>query len=94
MKRWVESHTPEEIAIANTARAALRRKEDRKKNHRTKYPAIHDERAVKRGISAYIQFNLNRQASGDFKHIPMTERAKLIGQEWKALSEEEKRVRF
>jgi len=91
-KHWVESHTPEEIAIANTARASLRRQEDRKKGRMSKFPAIHDERAVKRVISAYVQFNINRQASGDFKHIPMIERSKLISQEWKVLNEDEKRV--
>lgn len=91
-KRWVESHTPEEIAIANTARASLRRQENRKKGTKSKFPVIHDERAVKRGISAYLQFNVNRNASGDFKHIPMVERSKLISQEWKALSEDEKKV--
>ena len=93
-KRWVEQHAPEEIAIANTARASLRRQEDRKKGKATKFPVIHDERAVKRGMTAFLQFSINRHASGDFKNIQLGERAKLIGQEWKALNEEEKKVSF
>lgn len=40
-----------------------------------------------------MQFSISRQASGDFQNIAVQERAKLISQEWKALSEEEKQVR-
>lgn len=94
LKRWVESHSAEEIAIANTARASLRRQEDRQKGCPSKFSPIHDERAVKRGLNPFLQFSINRNASGDFKNISITERAKLIGQEWKALSAEEKKVRF
>lgn len=85
----MESHTPEAIQIANRARNRLRLK---LKDQKLKWPLIHDERATKRPVTAYLQFNLNRQKSGDFQNIKMTERAKLIGQEWKALSEEEKNV--
>ena len=59
-----------------------------------KYSQIKDERAVKRPASSYIQFSINRQASGDFKNISVGERAKLIGKEWKALSESEKKVSY
>lgn len=47
---------------------------------------------MKRPVSAYIQFSINRQNSGDFKNIAIAQRAKLIGQEWKALSESDKKV--
>ncbi|KAK4560561.1 hypothetical protein LTR86_005758 [Recurvomyces mirabilis] len=98
-KKWVESHTVEEIAAANRARQHLRRLEKKKvaddasphkKLRGVRVQSIHDERRVKSPISAYFQFNINRQASGDFKNIPVQERAKLIGQEWKALNQEEK----
>ena len=89
-KRWVESHTPEEIQLANRARHQLRRKLNLKGTR--KYVQIKDERAVKRPASSYLQFSINRQASGDFRNIPVSQRAKLIGQEWKALSESEKKV--
>lgn len=48
----------------------------------------------KRNLSAYLLFSAARQDSGDFKHISVPERAKLIGQEWKALSEDEREVRL
>lgn len=89
-KRFVESHTPEQIQLANRARHQLRRKLNVKGT--SKYSQIKDERAVKRPASSFIQFSINRQASGDFRNIPVAERAKLIGQEWKALSESEKKV--
>lgn len=47
---------------------------------------------MKRPASSYLQFSINRQASGDFRNIPVSERGKLIGKEWKALSESEKKV--
>ncbi len=43
-------------------------------------------------MTAYVQFSINRQASGDFANIKVPDRAKLIGAEWKALSEGEKEV--
>lgn len=59
-----------------------------------KYAPIQDERLVKRPVTAYIQFSINRNASGDFRNISLGERAKLIGQEWRALNESEKKVRL
>ena len=92
-KRWVESHTPEEIQVANRARMGLRHKQPPKAGRgRNKWTAIQDERAIKRPLSAFLQFSVNRNASGDFRNIPVGERAKLIGKEWQALSESEKKV--
>ena len=79
------------IQGANRARAQIRRKLDLKGTQ--KYSSIKDERAVKRPATSYIQFMVNRQASGDFKNIAIPERARLIAKEWKALSESEKKVR-
>lgn len=91
---WVNSHTPEQIRIANNARAQLRKKlggtnEKRKQHAHT--AKIHDERHVKKPSSAYILFSKERWASGDLKGITATESAKLIGNEWKALSASEKK---
>jgi hypothetical protein len=86
----VESHDVNEIRIANLARAKLRRNLDAKRAK--KWPAIKDERQVKRAVSPYVLFSVSRQASGDFTHIKIGERGKLIGQEWKALSDEEQQV--
>jgi len=87
-KRWVESHDVNEIKLANLARQKLRRSLDAK--GAKKWPAIKDERQVKRATTSYVQFSVSRQASGDFTHIKIGERAKLLSQEWKALSDEEK----
>ncbi|KAF2171170.1 hypothetical protein M409DRAFT_63548 [Zasmidium cellare ATCC 36951] len=91
-KKWVESLSADEIQQANNARSTLRRKLEkaRPKGKRSKWAPIHDERAVKRPVNSYAQFALNRNASGDFKGITLTERSKLIAQEWKALSDQEK----
>lgn len=95
-KRWVESYSVEQIEAANRARASLRRKLPSEKNKgkriSTKWPEIKDERRAKRPLTAYVQFTINRNATGDFRNIKISERAKLIGQEWKTLSEDEKQV--
>jgi hypothetical protein len=88
----VESHTVEQIRLANNARTQLRRQLKDQVKGTTKYSPIKDERLVKRPASQYIQFSINRQASGDFKNISIAERAKLISQEWKALNAGEKKV--
>jgi len=56
--------------------------------------SIHDERVAKHSRTPYILFSIARHASGDFKSIALMDRSKLIGKEWKALSEGEKNVRF
>lgn len=89
LKRWVESHSIAEIKLANTARRALHRRLGSKRSSPLTR-LIEDERLPKRACSGYIFFSNSRQASGDFKHIAVRERAKLIGQEWNAMSAEEK----
>lgn len=90
----MESHTVDEIEVANAARRSIRRRlRGTEKSISRKWSNINDERGVKRATTAYIQFSVSRQASGDFSHISLPERSKLIGQEWKALSEDEKQVR-
>lgn len=91
-KRWVESHSVEEIEAANKARRSLRRRLKDKPTQVKKYKAIKDERGVKRPISSFAHFSISRHASGDFKHIPVPESGKLMSQEWKALSEGERQV--
>jgi len=81
----------DEIRLANNARKILRNRKG------LKLPSaatrnIEDERKPKRALTAYFIFNTSRQESGDFRNIAVPERAKLLGQEWKALSEEEKEV--
>lgn len=54
---------------------------------------IKDDRQVKRPVSSYIYYTNERRDSGDFKDIKFTEIAKLIGDEWKHLSSNQKKVR-
>ncbi|GAB7325128.1 hypothetical protein MBLNU13_g09211t1 [Cladosporium sp. NU13] len=87
-KRWVESHSIAEIKLANNARRALNRKDPKLSRTATRH--IQDERLPKKGVTAYLAFSSSRQTSGDFKHIAVTDRSKLIAEEWKALDAEEK----
>lgn len=78
--------------MANRARTLLKRRYPDVVKHTPKWSLIKDERRPKRPVSAYLQFSINRNASGDFNRISFADRGKLIGQEWKALSESEKKV--
>jgi hypothetical protein len=53
---------------------------------------LDDDRQVKRPATGYVRFATERSTSGDFKSIPLSEKAKLVGEEWKALSAAEKEV--
>ena len=88
----MEEHTVEQIELANAARRSLRQKAPVQKYCQTPWNPINDERAAKRPVTAWVQFVITRNASGDFKHISIAERSKLLSQEWKALSEDEKKV--
>jgi hypothetical protein len=90
---WVHSHTPDEIRIANNARIQLRRQfKDRVSPRGLR--KIEDDRAPKRPALAYATFFGDRSVSPDFKTIKVSDRAKLIAQEWKALNAGEKKVRL
>jgi hypothetical protein len=54
---------------------------------------IKDDRQVTPPGSAYTQFYKERWASGDLGNIKAVDAAKLLGAEWKALPEAEKKVR-
>ncbi|XP_014554617.1 hypothetical protein COCVIDRAFT_39489 [Bipolaris victoriae FI3] len=89
--KWIQSHTPEQIRIANLARAQLRRRFAGKQKGNPAYTAkLHDPRRVKAALNPYALFFRARHASGDFKGISAVDASKLIGAEWKALNESEK----
>ena len=71
------------------ARAALRRKG----LNSYVYNRLVDDRATKRPPSAYLMFYMERYASGDFSGINGREATRLVGNEWRALSDAEKQVR-
>ncbi|CZT48290.1 uncharacterized protein RSE6_08965 [Rhynchosporium secalis] len=88
-KKWVESHTPDEIRQANLARAALRRL----KGNKAKKPSnIKDERQPKRALSAQFFFHRERWASGDLKGIRIPDATALLFKEWNELSPAQKQV--
>ncbi|KXT03568.1 hypothetical protein AC578_10005 [Pseudocercospora eumusae] len=86
-KRWVESHTPGEIQKANGARSQLRKMLPSQK---IKWAKIEDERVPKKPAGPFAVFTGSRRGSGDFKGIKMGDAAKLVAQEWKAMSSSEK----
>ncbi|CAD6446520.1 a5e783da-a106-442e-aa52-713864d804d1 [Sclerotinia trifoliorum] len=81
-KNWVESHTPEEIRLANLARQHIRRLTSKTSSPRL----IKDDRMVKRPMRPMIMFVKERFQSGDFAGIRVTEAMKRIAQEFKELS--------
>ncbi|OLN88736.1 hypothetical protein CCHL11_01869 [Colletotrichum chlorophyti] len=84
---WVTSHTPQEIAEANRARARLR------KIHGRLTPRdIQDDRQPSRPQGPYVLFTKARWASGDLNGTTAPTAASRLSQEWKALSEPEKSV--
>jgi len=94
---WVEQHTAEQIRLANTARASLRRKLTNGKKARRSghgFSPIKDDRQVKRPTNAFFKFNNERQSSGELKNIQIAEAAKLVKREWDAMSAGQRKVRF
>lgn len=88
MKKWIESHTPDEIRIANNARTMLKRK----LNKPASYTLISDPRIPKKPANSYLHYVQEKLASGDFKGIKLSEAIVLISNEWKALSPSQKTV--
>ncbi|KAI0008043.1 hypothetical protein F4779DRAFT_468936 [Xylariaceae sp. FL0662B] len=86
-KKWVESHTPEEVSRAINARRMLKKKFN--------YPVgqlklIRDDRLPKKPATSFVLFTKARWASGDFAKTPVTQASKTIGQEWLKLPAEER----
>ena len=85
-RQFIESHTPLEIRQANLARRHLTRLGVKTRD-------LKDDRQVTGSRSAYIYFFLSRSKSGDFRGMTRPVAASLIGREWKALTDEQKKVR-
>lgn len=54
---------------------------------------IQDDRSPARPNTPWIEFLVERSNSDDFRGIELTDRVKLMSSEWKAFTEEEKKVR-
>ncbi|KAJ9627924.1 hypothetical protein H2203_003143 [Taxawa tesnikishii (nom. ined.)] len=87
---WLDSLSPEEIRVANNARKQLRVILSKQKKKVTMWRPLRSDRLVKRPIPAYTFFLLDRYASGDLRHIASVDAAKLVSQEWRALTASEK----
>ncbi|KAG9186604.1 hypothetical protein G6011_09712 [Alternaria panax] len=88
---FLNNYTPDQIRIANNARAMIRKLlKDKLKGTPSHTSKLIDERAVPRKPSAYTTFVKDRYASGDFRNIAPSDSLKLIANEWKALSTAEK----
>ncbi|KAF2746461.1 hypothetical protein M011DRAFT_478078 [Sporormia fimetaria CBS 119925] len=88
---WVHSYTVEQIHQANLARRHLKRIfSDKEKIAHT--DPIKDDRRVKKAATGYSKFVSERASSGDFTGIKVTERFKLISNEWKALTADQKKA--
>ena len=87
LQKWVTSLPATKIKEANDARKALTRMGV--SGYQSRIP---DSRTVKQPITPYLYFNIERQATGDFKTIPVGQAAKLIAGEWKTLPAGEKKV--
>ncbi|KAL8681175.1 MAG: hypothetical protein Q9186_002707 [Xanthomendoza sp. 1 TL-2023] len=85
-KEWILSHTPSQIYEANRARRSLK---SRSKSGRS-WPKLQDERSVLRQRNAYSGFVAQRYSSGDFAGLNIAESGRLIGAEWRAMSESDK----
>lgn len=49
---------------------------------------------MKGPVSSYLRFFVERIGTGDYKHIAVKERTKLIAREWRELGASEKKVNF
>ncbi|KAJ5587762.1 uncharacterized protein N7459_003527 [Penicillium hispanicum] len=81
---WVNTHTPNQIRDANTARRNLARILDKS------LQLIKDERLVKKPATAFALFCKDRHASGDLKHMSMKDSSARITEEWKSMTDAEK----
>ena len=81
-----------QIKDANHARTVLRRR-SKQKGRKKAYNHIRDDRLVKKPVFPFGIFVTDRFSTGDMKGMLVTESARLIASEWKALPAAEKKVR-
>lgn len=86
-KEWIESHTPDQIRIANNARRMLGVKTSKRK-----WPTLKDHRVPKYPGSAFVQFTRERWASGDLKGIKIADAGALLKKEYNELSDAARKV--
>ncbi len=90
-QQWINTHTPDNIRLANMARASLARTLKTKRVP-TRMKPLHDARRVPGRRLAYIWFVMERYGTDDFLGKTMTEAGRILGAEYKALSPAERKV--
>jgi len=88
LKEWTETHTPEEIRLANNARIQLKKRIGKPNS----YSPLQDSRLPKRNRTPFILFAGDRWASGEFKGVKVTEASLLLRREYQALSDAERKI--
>lgn len=97
-KSWIESHTPDEIRLANAARRRLNAiskqpiPEGRKSRLVSSHHLLKDARSIKIPGNSYAIFVKERYATGDFRGQNIGDVGKALGREWKAMASSEKQV--
>jgi len=91
-KQWVESHTPDQIRLANIARRALRKKGFQGRKGFGRLDIIEDSRMPTRNRNSFVYFIQDRQASGDFKGLRSADAVKLLGKEWAGMSADQQKA--
>lgn len=93
MREWVHSYSPLRIKQANAARKFLPKyMAKHEKAPIIKLNAIHDDRQVKRPVSAFLWFFKERVATGEYRGLPVTEISERVKAEWLNTSDSEKQV--
>lgn len=87
LKNWVDSHSAQEIREANLARQLLKRKYDIQVG-----PTIRDPRFPKPVMNGYAAYVKSRYHAPEYEGVSPTDRLIKIGQEWKKLSPEQRKV--
>ncbi|PBP15527.1 HMG box protein [Diplocarpon rosae] len=86
-EKFVASHDPDKIRLANNARHALRILAPR-----SSWPLIRDPRMPKRPVTSWMLYVTDRYASGDYKDVPFLEATTLLKKEFTALKPSERQV--
>lgn len=93
MREWVHSYSPLRIKQANAARKLLPKyMAKHEKSPIIKLSPIHDDRQVKRPVSAFLWFFKERVATGEYRGLPVTEISERVKAEWLNTSDSEKQV--
>lgn len=89
-RSWVETKSPQEIRVANTARRVLKRL-DTLRIADKKLAPIKDHRIPSRPLTAYNLYARSRYESGDLTGMSLRDATLKVAAEFKALSDSERK---